>query len=144
MKKLINELKKARFVFVCGNGGSAATAEHFTNDLFSKGIRAICLNSNTSIMTMIANDFGYEQVFSKQLELYANFSDLLIVISASGNSDNIVDALEVANCTSFALLGMDGGRAKYIADHKIMIKSKDYGKIEDEHMKIVHKVKDLL
>ena len=72
MKKLIEAIKKARFVFICGNGGSATTAEHFTCDLFSKGIKAICLNSNTSIMTMIANDFGYEYVFSKQLELFSN------------------------------------------------------------------------
>lgn len=79
-------------VFVCGNGGSASTAEHFTNDLFSKGVRAICLNSNTSIMTMIANDYGYEYVFQKQLEVYADPGDLLVIFSVSRKSINIVKA----------------------------------------------------
>ena len=86
--------KTGHTVFICGNGGSATTAEHFTNDLFSKGVRAVCLNSNTSILTMIANDFGYEYVFSKQLEVYAEPEDLLIVISCSGKSENIIRAKE--------------------------------------------------
>ena len=81
-------------VFVCGNGGSASTAEHFTNDLFSKGVKAVCLNSNISIMTMIANDFGYEYVFQKQLEVYARPGDLLIVFSCSGTSKNIIKAMK--------------------------------------------------
>jgi len=78
-----------KFVFVCGNGGSASTAEHFTCDLFAKGVKAICLNSNTAIMTMIANDWGYEDVFIKQLYSYANADDLVIVFSHSGRSPNI-------------------------------------------------------
>ena len=75
MKKLLKLIKEARFVFVCGNGGSSATAEHFSNDLFSKGVRAICLNSNTSIMTMLANDYGYKEVFSLQLKRLATKDD---------------------------------------------------------------------
>ena len=91
--KLLREKKEqGNTVFVCGNGGSAATAEHFTNDLFSKGVRAICLNSNIAIITMIANDYGYEYIFSKQLEIYAKIDDLLIVFSWSGLSKNIVKA----------------------------------------------------
>jgi D-sedoheptulose 7-phosphate isomerase len=91
--KLLREKKKnGNTIFVCGNGGSAATAEHFTNDLFSKGIRAICLNSNVSIMTMIANDYGYDYIFSRQLVVYAKPDDLLIVFSWSGFSKNIVKA----------------------------------------------------
>ena len=78
MKELIKKIKKARFVFVCGNGGSATTAEHLTNDLFSKGIKAFCLNSNVAIMTMIANDFGYMYVFGRQLGFYADEKDLLM------------------------------------------------------------------
>lgn len=94
IKEIVRILKQQRShgkqVFICGNGGSAATAEHFTNDLFSKGIKAICLNSNVSIMTMIANDFGYNNVFLKQLEVYANPSDVVIVFSVSGSSRNII------------------------------------------------------
>ena len=85
------KLRKERgdYVFVCGNGGSASTAEHFTNDLFSKGVRAICLNSNVSIMTMIANDYGYDYVFSRQLDVYSEPDDLIIAFSCSGKSKNI-------------------------------------------------------
>lgn len=144
MDKLIDLIRQARFVYICGNGGSAATAEHFTNDLFSKGVRAICLNSNTSIMTMIANDFGYDLTFRKQLDLFANREDLVIVISASGNSKNILEVLRAGYCRSFALLGMGGGQAKKLADYSIVSKSNDYGEIEDEHVKIVHQVKKLL
>lgn len=145
MDNLVKQIKKARFVFVCGNGGSSATAEHFTNDLFSKGIKAVCLNSNTSIMTMIANDFGYDYVFSMQMDTYANREDLLIVISGSGNSKNILEALiPIKGYRTFALLGMGGGKAAQLADQSIIVDSDDYGIIEDEHMQIVHRVKDLL
>lgn len=94
--ELIRQRKETgKTVFVCGNGGSATTAEHFTNDLFARGVRAICLNSNLSLMTMIANDFGYEYVFQKQLTVYANRDDLLIVFSCSGKSANILKAIDV-------------------------------------------------
>ena len=152
MKNLLEQIKKARFVFVCGNGGSAATAEHFTNDLFSKGIKAVCLNSNTSIMTMIANDFGYEYTFSKQMDVLATTFDLLIVISASGNSKNIINALKDGRnkpiYTTFALLGnandSKGGKAIKLADYYWYVDSKDYGVIEDKHLQLVHWIKDHL
>ncbi len=148
MKNLFEQIKKAKTVYICGNGGSAATAEHFTNDLFSKGIRAICLNSNTSIMTMIANDFGYEYVFSKQLEVYEDVNDLLIVISASGKSKNILNALKNRLSTTFALLGnangSRGGKALKLADYYEYVDSRDYGVIEDMHSHMVHVMKDQL
>ena len=129
MKKLIEAIKKARFVFICGNGGSATTAEHFTCDLFSKGIKAICLNSNTSIMTMIANDFGYEYVFSKQLELFANSEDLLITISCSGNSPNIVKAQDVTFDKKMSCFAFES-----------FTKDRNYGKLEDKHLAFAHEV----
>ncbi len=148
MKQLLEQIKKANRVYICGNGGSSATAEHMTNDLFSKGIKAICLNSNTSIMTMIANDFGYEYTFSKQLELFEEEKDLLIVISASGNSKNILNALKKRVCTTYALLGnagkSKGGKALKLADYYEYCDSTDYGIVEDVHMQIVHKIKDML
>ena len=133
MKRLIQLIKEARFVWVCGNGGSAATAEHFTNDLFSKGITAICLNSNTSIMTMIANDFGYEHIFSKQLECYATLDDLLITISCSGTSPNILRALVLAE-----VIGME------TYSFEKFKKNRDYGKLENKHLELVHKIKEAL
>jgi len=145
MDDLVKEIKKAKIVFVCGNGGSSATAEHFASDLFSRNIKAICLNSNTSIVTMIANDFGYKYIFSRQMDLYAEKEDLLIVISGSGLSDNILEALiPIKGYRTFALLGMGGGGALPLADNSILIESDDYGIIEDEHMKIVHTIKDML
>jgi len=125
--EIVKAIKNSRFVFVCGNGGSASTAEHFTNDLFSKGIWAICLNSNTAIMTMIANDFGYEYVFSKQLEVYGNSDDLLIVFSVSGTSPNIVEALKV-DMTHLKIFGT----------------SKNFGREEDRHLKIAHQISSRL
>ena len=133
MKDLIQSIKEARYVWICGNGGSSATAEHLASDLFSKGIKAICLNSNTSIMTMIANDFGYEFTFSKQLMLYADMEDMLITISCSGTSPNIVNAVSVAK-----ILGMQTFRFETFKGRK------DYEKLEDKHLRLVHEIKKAL
>jgi len=131
--KLLKLIKEAKFVFVCGNGGSASTAEHLTNDLFSKGVKAICLNSNTSILTMIANDFGYEVVFSKQVEILGNADDLLITISCSGTSPNIVNAELIAKSKGMNMYRFDTFK-----------KDRDYGDLEDKHLQLVHKIKKLL
>jgi len=133
MKDLVKAIKEARFVFVCGNGGSASTAEHLTNDLFSKGIKAICLNSNTSIMTMIANDFGYEFVFEQQLIKYANSRDMLITISCSGTSANIAHALNTA-----VKLGMTS------FEFETFMKDRNYEELENRHLQMVHKIKKML
>jgi D-sedoheptulose 7-phosphate isomerase len=125
-------MKNKQTVFVCGNGGSAATAEHLTNDLFSKGVKAICLNSNVSIVTMIANDFGYNHVFSKQLEVFAEGGDLLIAISTSGLSLNILNAIRTAEVMHVKVAKMFGD---------------DYGKIQDmenEHLRLAHKIAESL
>ena len=134
MNKLVELIKKARFVFICGNGGSSATAEHFASGLFSKGIKAICLNSNTSVMTMIANDFGYEYVFMKQLEVFANFEDLLITISCSGTSPNVVNTIDYANFIKMKVYEFETFN---LTDKNF---TKDYGKLEDKHLKFAHKV----
>jgi D-sedoheptulose 7-phosphate isomerase len=139
---VVELITDADFIFICGNGGSASTAEHFTNDLFSKWRKAICLNSNTSIMTMIANDFGYENVLRRQLEIYARPKDLLIVFSCSGNSPNILKAMDYAKiigCKTLAFLGEDG-MAHDLATSVIKVNSKDFGIIESEHLKICHEI----
>ena len=115
-------------IFVCGNGGSASTAEHFTNDLFAKGVRAICLNSNMAIITMIANDYGYEHIFDRQLEVYADGGDLLIVFSCSGRSANIINAIQFGLKT-ITIYGDDG---------------KTYQENENKHLKIAHKIAEAL
>ena len=116
---------RGHHVFVCGNGGSATTAEHFTNDLFSKNVKAICLNSNVSIMTMIANDFGYNHVFSKQLEIYAGLNDVVVIFSVSGISPNII-AIEKLDWLS-----------------KIRIYGREYEEIasaENRHLTLAHEI----
>ena len=128
MKDIIKKINKARFVFTCGNGGSSATAEHFANDLFKQGISAICLNSNTSIITMIANDYGYEEIFSEQLATFATSEDLLIVFSVSGTSPNILKVLFMAEelgCDVVKFFGKNG---------------ESFGDAEDRHLKLTHKI----
>ncbi len=129
IKEIVELLRQKKeqgnMVFVCGNGGNAATAEHFTNDLFSKGIRAFCLNSNVSIMTMIANDYGYEFIFQKQLETYAESDDLLIVFSCSGRSENIVNVLEISFLKTIKIFGN---------------MKDDYAITENKHLALAHRI----
>jgi phosphoheptose isomerase len=132
-RELLTKIQTATFVFICGNGGSAANAEHLSNDLFSKGIKAVCLNSNVSIVTMIGNDFGYEYVYSKQLSVYGNPGDLLITISCSGTSPNVVEAIRVAQ-----EIGMDTYQFEVFGEET------DYGVLEDKHLQLIHRIKDLL
>ena len=136
-------------MILCGNGGSASTAGHFVND-FSIGTRLIqkpfnlmSLTDNTAVITAIGNDFGYDQIFKKQLETYLNSGDIVVVISASGNSENLIKAIDYAkskgNCT-IGLLGFDGGKLKDMVDLDIMVTSAkgDYGPVEDVHLVINH------
>ncbi len=118
--ELIQHCKDWRHtIFVCGNGGSASTAEHFTNDLFSVGVRAVCLNSNVSIMTMLANDYGYGYVFSKQLKVYAEPDDLLIVFSCSGKSLNIINAGIKARYIGMEVVEMFGAEGESYRDTEV-------------------------
>ena len=133
MDRLLQLIREARFVFVCGNGGSASTAEHFTNDLFSRDIKAICLNSNVAILTRIANDKGYPYVFSEQLKVYGSKEDLLITISCSGTSPNIIAALEIARFKGMNTYGFE-----------TFTDDRDYGKLEDKHLQFVHELRKAL
>lgn len=112
-------------LYLCGNGGSAANAIHITNDFIfgaepkGSSIRAEALSANSSVLTCLGNDIGYENIFSHQLKVKANAEDMLIVLSGSGNSANIINALAQANTlglTTVAILGFDGGKAKSMAD----------------------------
>ena len=136
MKELLDKIKKARFVWVCGNGGSSATAEHLTEDLFSKGIRAICLNSNNALMTMIANDYDYKFIFSRQIEFYANSDDLLITISCSGTSENIVQAQRIAKLHGLSTYSFPTF-PKYA-------RRRSFEDLENDHIELVHLIKNNL
>ncbi len=141
-------IKKNAFVYSCGNGGSAAIANHFHVD-YLKGInqftkkksRFLSLCSNVETITAIANDFGYEHIFSKQLNIYLKTNDVLFCISSSGNSKNIINALKLAKkkkIKTILLSGFDGGQALKIADINIHVNSNNYGIVEDCHQSIMH------
>jgi D-sedoheptulose 7-phosphate isomerase len=140
--------REKRQVFLCGNGGSAATAIHWAND-FLYGVnklghgmlRVHALPANSSVLTCLANDISYAEVFSTQLQALANTGDLLVVISGSGNSPNVIRALEEAKhlgLKSYALLGFDGGRCKALADVPIHFPIDDMQLVEDLHMIVGH------
>jgi D-sedoheptulose 7-phosphate isomerase len=135
-------------VFTLGNGGSASTASHIAADLAKNTIgpnmrrfRIASLNDNTAIVTALANDLGYENVFSEQLQNLIRPGDLLIAVSASGNSPNVIKAIRYAQAKSaevVGLLGFDGGAAAQLVDLAIVVDSKDYGVVEDTHLIINH------
>jgi D-sedoheptulose 7-phosphate isomerase len=133
-----------RQIFIMGNGGSAATASHFACD-FNKGLngrgdgkyRFICLNDNLPTLTAYANDVGYDAVFVEQLKNFLRAGDLVIGISGSGNSANVVRAVEFANehgAVTVALTGYDGGRLRRVAQHRVHVDVKDMQIVEDIHM----------
>jgi D-sedoheptulose 7-phosphate isomerase len=139
-------------IFVIGNGGSAATASHMMNDLNKgtlghkgdapwKRFRVIALTDNVSLMTAWANDTDYNTVFSEPLKNLANRGDVLIAISASGNSPNIIAAVEAAKQLGVKVLGFGGftgGKLAQLADVCLVVPSNDYGPVEDVHMILDH------
>jgi D-sedoheptulose 7-phosphate isomerase len=147
--RVVDRLRRARdssrTVFIAGNGGSAATASHLANDLGKaakhasrRPFRVISLSDNASWLTALGNDEGYERVFAGQLENFASPGDVLIVISASGNSPNLVRAVELArerDVESIGLLGFDGGALLSLVDEAIWVKSPsgEYGLVETTH-----------
>jgi D-sedoheptulose 7-phosphate isomerase len=135
-------------VFVFGNGGSSANASHFATDLgkgasdkLNRRFQVLSLNDNVGWMTAISNDYGYEDVFWRQLENFGKPGDLVIALSVSGNSPNCVKALEWVKkngLISVALVGAQRGRIAEIADHTLVIHDNHYGRVEDAHMIICH------
>jgi D-sedoheptulose 7-phosphate isomerase len=143
-------LAEDRQIFVFGNGGSAANASHFITDLgkgasdkVGKRFRCLSINDNVSWITALGNDYAYEDVFVRQLENYARAGDLVMVMSVSGNSPNVVKAVEWAKRNgvyTVALVGGKRGRLAEIADLPVVIDSHHYGRAEDAHMAICHMV----
>jgi len=135
-------------IFACGNGGSAATASHFACDI-NKGVsfgkekrfRVICLNDSIPTIMAYSNDVSYDSIFVEQLKNFMNAGDLLIGISGSGNSENILRAVRYANESggqTFGICGYGGGRLKDAAQKSLVINSNDMQKVEDAHLIILH------
>lgn len=148
---LLDARERSATVFFIGNGGSAATASHFANDLaigthsYEKPFRAVSLTDNQAIITAIANDFGYQDVFVRQLQMYGKQGDVVVGISASGNSPNLLHAFEYASTAGIktvAITAFDGGKMKQLADEGVHVPTmhKEYGPAEDAHMMIDHLV----
>ena len=146
-KLLKKTIKNEKNVFICGNGGSAANAIHMSNDInliltkkkYISNVEA--LSSNQAILTCIANDFGYEKIFSEQIKIKGKRGDLLICLSGSGNSSNIIYAIKEANrqsMTTFCFLGYDGGNAKSKTKHFFHFKDSDMQHAEDSQILINH------
>lgn len=135
-------------VFICGNGGSAANATHLANDFLygidkpaGRGLRVTALSANPAVLTCLANDIGYAEVFAQQLLVLGRRGDVLIVLSGSGNSPNVVRALEKAReigVTSAAILGYSGGKCLKLAKHPIYFPVDDMQVAEDLQMIVGH------
>lgn len=147
-QQLLQCWRENRQLFICGNGGSAGNALHLANDFLygidqprGQGLRVTALTANVSVLTCLANDVGYEQVFSFQLKVLAQQGDLLLVLSGSGNSPNVVEALQTGRqlgLRTAAILGYSGGRCKELADIPIHFPIDDMQIAEDLQLIIGH------
>ena len=144
---VINALKDKKTIFWCGNGGSAAESSHLAAELIGKfktdrpPFSSISLNADTSTLTCIANDYGYQEVYSRQLKGLGKSGDVLITLSTSGDSENINAALIAANemgIITIAFLGKGGGKSKDLAKHKLIINSMDTARIQELHLFLGH------
>ena len=152
---LLSIKRQNNTIYFIGNGGSASTASHFVNDLsiglktLNRSFRAISLCDNQSIITAIANDYGYENIFSKQLSILLREGDMVVAISASGNSPNLIKAIELAKKMDAIIVGItafDGGRLKNMVDLLVHVPTDqgDYGPAEDVHMMLDHLISNYL
>jgi D-sedoheptulose 7-phosphate isomerase len=148
IEKLRKALREDRQIFVFGNGGSAANASHFATDLgkgssdkVGRRFRCLSLNDNVSWMTAIGNDYAYEDIFVRQLENYGRAGDLVLALSVSGNSPNVVKAVKWANEHGLETIALVGGRRGALgrtAREVIAIDSTHYGRVEDAQMGVCH------
>ena len=152
LQKAVNiisdKIQNGGMLYVCGNGGSASISNHFLCD-FMKGSstdtkikpRIISLSSNIEIITAISNDISYEKIFVYQLERIANKNDVILTISASGDSENVVQALKFGkkiNLSTIAMTGFDGGRCSKLSDINLHVDVHNYGVVEDCHQSLMH------
>jgi len=143
-------LKENRRLFICGNGGSAGNAIHLANDFLygiakrsGGGLKVLSLSDNPAVITCLANDLGYDQIFSEQLAVQGEKNDLLVVLSGSGNSPNIIRVINQAkkmNIKSYAILGFDGGQCKELADVAIHFSVNDMQIAEDMQIVVGHMI----
>ncbi|TLE03250.1 D-sedoheptulose 7-phosphate isomerase [Helicobacter japonicus] len=150
---LTQSLAQGRKILICGNGGSAADAQHFAAELTGrykrerKGLAGIALSVDTSALTAIGNDYGFEFVFSRQVEALAQKGDVFFGISTSGNSANVLQAAKVARnigCSIIGLSGRDGGKLNEICDINLIMPDNDTPRIQELHILVIHILCDII
>ncbi len=144
---MAKRLKMGYKILICGNGGSAADSQHFAAEIVGrfererKGFPAIALTTDTSALTAIGNDYGFEHIFSRQVEALGQKGDILIGISTSGNSQNVIKAVEKAkelNLFTIGFLGKDGGKLKDLVDKAFIVESDNTARIQEVHLTLEH------
>ena len=151
IETILDARHRGATVFFIGNGGSAATASHFANDIafgtndYEQPFRVISLTDNVPVLTALGNDFGYEEIFVRQLRVLGKRGDVLVAISASGNSPNLIKAFDYARSADIktvALTAFDGGKMRALADEGVHVPTEpnEYGPAEDAHMILDHLV----
>jgi len=152
-KICIECLRSKKKILIFGNGGSASDAQHLAAEIVGryktnrKGLAAISLATDTSILTAISNDFGYQNVFSRQIEALANKGDVLIGLSTSGNSKNVINGIKLANqfdCKTIGFSGNSGGELRSLCDVNIIIPSNVTARIQEMHIVIGHVICQLI
>lgn len=153
---MINALLSSNKILSCGNGGSAGDAQHFSSELLNRfemerpGLPAVALTTDSSTLTSIANDYAYREIFSKQVLALGQTGDVLLAISTSGNSDNVIAAIEAAHerkLSVVALTGKDGGKMAGILsdrDIEIRVPSQSTARIQESHLVVIHALCDLI
>ena len=153
---MVNCLIRENKILTCGNGGSAGDAQHFSSELLNRfererpGLPAIALTTDSSTITSIANDYSYNEIFSKQIRALGNAGDVLLAISTSGNSANVVQAIQAAHERDMivvALSGQDGGDMRAVLtdnDVEIRVPSKSTARIQEVHLLVIHCLCDLI
>ena len=146
-------LLDGHMLLTCGNGGSATDAQHLAEELIGRyranrrALPAVALTADSAALTCIANDFGYDQVFARQVEGLARPGDLLVCFSTSGNSPNVIAALRTARergLGTIALLGKDGGGARELADLVLVVPSADTAHIQEAHLQVLHYICEVI
>ena len=150
---MVDALKKGNYIYFCGNGGSAADAQHLAAELSGRfysnrhALRAEALHCNTSYLTAVANDYSFDMIYARLIEGIGDAGDILVGLSTSGNSENIIKAFDVArskNMITIGFTGETGGRMKTISDYLINIPSTDTPRIQESHILIGHVVCQLV
>jgi len=150
---LLQVYRRDGYIFVFGNGGSAAAASHLVCDFINinrnldEKFKVVCLNDNTPSILAIANDIGYDEIFRLYLKSYLTPHDLALGISGSGNSKNVINAIEYANeqgALTLGLTGCDGGKLKSLARYFIHVPANDIQKVEDIHLMLIHLITQII